>query len=158
MNDDDLERLVGRELRRLPLPRAPRTLLPRVLAITVRRSRRRSWTAIWAAWPRAWRFASLVGIAGAVAGVGVAAAVGLGSLGFEGLAAHVLSTGQAAYDGLSRLAALPRQASAFGRLVWRSFLEPIATYLFFLTLSFSLACAALWAALDRAALGGASRQ
>jgi hypothetical protein len=41
------------------------------------------------------------------------------------------------------------------RLVWQLLFEPVAAYLLVLSLSFSLACAGLWTALNRVAPGGA---
>ena len=55
MDPADLETFVDGELRRLPLPRAPQTLLPRVLA-AVEQWRERPWYArAWFTWPLAWQ-------------------------------------------------------------------------------------------------------
>jgi Na+/proline symporter len=58
--DDDLEARVDRALRRLPSPRAPHTLLPRVMT-SVHAWRERPWyTRAWFAWPLGWRLLSIV--------------------------------------------------------------------------------------------------
>jgi hypothetical protein len=59
MDPHDLERLIDRELKSLPPPQAPVTLLPRVIAAAALRARpwyRREWTA----WPVAARAAALM--------------------------------------------------------------------------------------------------
>jgi hypothetical protein len=55
----DLETLADRELRRLPLPRAPQTLLPRVIGAVQHWTERPWYTRAWFAWPAAWRVSSL---------------------------------------------------------------------------------------------------
>src|SRR6266699_3611722 len=59
MHPIDLETLVGRQLRRLPAPRAPYTLLPRVLAAVQAWSRRPWYARDWFTWPLVWRLASI---------------------------------------------------------------------------------------------------
>jgi hypothetical protein len=61
--DRDLERFVHGELAALMPPRAPRTLLPRVMAAA------RPWYAReWMTWPRHWQAASVVALVTLVAG------------------------------------------------------------------------------------------
>ena len=61
MDFQDLERLVDRELKRLPAPRAPETLLPRVmLAVGARRAEAPA--PDWMTWPLSWQVASLVAV------------------------------------------------------------------------------------------------
>jgi hypothetical protein len=62
-DNDELEALVDRELRRLPLPSAPRTLLPRVMAAVEAWAQRPWYTRAWFAWPAGWRLASIVPLA-----------------------------------------------------------------------------------------------
>ena len=59
MNPDDLERLAHHELHRLPAPRAPRTLLPRVMAAVEAWANRPWYTRAWFTWPLGWQVASL---------------------------------------------------------------------------------------------------
>ena len=59
MNGDDPESLIHRRLSQLPPPRAPRTLVPRVMA-RVRKRRQSPWYAQpWIAWPRVWQVVSV---------------------------------------------------------------------------------------------------
>src|SRR5579859_435636 len=62
-NETDLERIVDAELRQLPLPRAPQTLLPRVMQ-AVEAGAHRAWYArAWFTWPWWWRLASVALVA-----------------------------------------------------------------------------------------------
>ncbi len=102
MNPDELESLVSRKLASLPVPRAPATLLPRVLD-EVRRARRKPWyERPWVAWPRLCQAASVVGLA-ALAWL-------------AGVAPEQLASGEAA----ALLGAV--------RVLWEVFLEPNAVY------------------------------
>ena len=65
----DLEQRVDRELRRLPAPRAPHTLLPRVLAAVEAWVNRPWYTRAWFTWPLGWQVASVALLVLAVAGV-----------------------------------------------------------------------------------------
>ena len=59
MDPAELERLVDRALGQLPAPRAPRTLLPRVMAAVPTPAR--PWHARpWLMWPAGWQIISLV--------------------------------------------------------------------------------------------------
>ena len=62
MDPDELASLIDRELRDLPGPRAPRSLLPRVLE-AVAEARRPWYARAWRTWPRAWQAASVVACA-----------------------------------------------------------------------------------------------
>ena len=67
-NEAELESLIDRELRRLPQPRAPRTLLPRVMQAA--NAAARPWHArAWFTWPWPWRIGSLAGLVLAAYGV-----------------------------------------------------------------------------------------
>ena len=136
MDPADLDRRLDRELRGLPQPRAPRTLLPRVLAATVSLEARRAASG-WSTWPLAWR------IAASAALVVFAAAVSM-----------LFSAPPA---GVSRAAETAGEVATVVRVVWEVMLQPVATYLFVLGISVALACALAWAALE-AALGGASQR
>ena len=61
MSFDDLERRVHDELRRLPAPLAPGTLLPRVLAAVDAWARRPWYARAWFTWPIGLRVASVAG-------------------------------------------------------------------------------------------------
>jgi uncharacterized membrane protein YidH (DUF202 family) len=152
MNPDDLQHLIDRELKRLPTPHAPATLLPRVLAATVA-GRPAPWYArAWVTWPLAWQVASLA--------ILVAAGVGFSMFGPEAWQAAADLARSAAGSAPGRLAALAgalEGAVTLTRVCWQVLLEPVAVYLLVLAVSLSLACAAVWTVLERAALGGASQ-
>ncbi len=136
MDPADLERLVDRELRQLPRPRAPQSLLPRVMAAALAPAARPAATG-WFTWPRRWQIASLA----------VALAFGAG-LAWLALAPppQVIEAAQDA-----------GQAVAVMRVLWDVLLQRAAGYVFVLGVAFTLACAAAWAALE-VAFGGASQR
>jgi hypothetical protein len=136
MDPADLERLLDRELRHLPRPRAPHTLLPRVLAATAGAGASEAATG-WFTWPRAWQAASL-----AIVIV---------------LAAGISWLVMAAPSRLTGVADAAGKTAAVMRMFWDVGLQPVAAYLFVLGVALTLACAAAWAALG-VALGGASQQ
>lgn len=61
--NDDLAAAIDRELRRLPAPHAPETLLPRVLAAAEAWAHRPWYTRAWFTWPAVWRLASIAAFA-----------------------------------------------------------------------------------------------
>src|SRR3954466_15035194 len=66
---DDLERLADLGLRRLPLPRAPQTLLPRVMAAVHAWADRPWYARAWFTWPVGWQAASVAALLIVIAGV-----------------------------------------------------------------------------------------
>jgi hypothetical protein len=149
MNPIDLEQLVDGELKRLPTPQAPRTLLPRVLAATAAQPHPQPARG-WAGWPRAWQFAG--GVVTAVMLIGIW---------------KLLAFSRPLLDQLFPNAG-PSSASTFTRnaddmatvvrVLWEVLLQPVATYVSVLAVSFALACALLWTAVERLAPGGASQR
>ena len=149
MEPVDLETLVHGRLKQLPVPRAPDTLLPRVLK-AVREWTDRPWYArAWLTWPAGWQVASIAAFALLVAGV-----------------AWVLPDVQAAASGAaSRFAArageLPQFAQRVeattnaGRVLWRALVEPIAVRLFVGVLLMCVVCVAFGTVLNRVAFGRA---
>jgi hypothetical protein len=152
MNPDDLERLVDGALKRLPAPPAPGTLLPRVLAATVRRAPAPWYSRPWTTWPLVCQAASVVAVAALVAGLGLLRHV----LGQPAIAL-ASPAGAADLRLLAAAAESTRQASTLVRVCWQVLLAPVAFWLLVLTMSLSLACAAAWAALERLALNEVSR-
>ena len=72
MHPDELRDLVHRELAQLPAPRAPRTLLPRVLA-TIQQELPQPWYGLpWVRWPALWQGLSVVALVGLVLGFSLA--------------------------------------------------------------------------------------
>lgn len=126
---------LDRELSTLPPPRAPRTLLPRVLAATTMRAPAEATG--WLTWPRRWQGASIAAMLAIVAGT-----------------VWFLN---APPQPVSEMAQSAGQAAATVRVLWDVLLQPAATYLFAIGVVLALVCAAAWAALD-VALGGASQR
>jgi hypothetical protein len=116
----DLEQRVDRELRRLPAPRAPQTLLPRVLAAVEAWVNRPWYTRAWFTWPLGWQVASVALLALAVAGVWM----------LPPAPPSVVVTTNA------------------GRVLWRTMVEPFLAYAFVIVVIMCLACAAFGAALS----------
>jgi len=133
----DLERLVDRELKRLPAPRAPQTLLPRVMAAVAPGQRATAPATGWSTWSPAWQ-ASSVGVL----------------LLMIATIAWLYSAPPAPVVESTRTAG---EIAAVMRVFWDVLLQPVATYIFVLGISLALACAAAWAAFELA-LGGASHQ
>lgn len=138
MDPADLDALLDRELRELPRPRAPRTLLPRVLAATGGRlapvpPRPTGWST----WSLGRRL---------VASAAMLAVVVVAWMLTEAPPATVTEAAETAGD-----------AATVVRVLWTVLLQPVATYIFVLGVSLTLACAGAWAALE-VALGGASHR
>ena len=153
MEPDDLQQLVDGELKRLPAPGAPPTLLPRVLASTIGRTPAPWYARPWLAWPRAWQIASATLL--------VAIGVGLSTLvaAVQRAPGPVASRVAAGVPGRIRVwTGAFSQAATLMRVLWQVLLEPAAFWLLVVTVSLSLACAVLWSALERDAVGGASHQ
>ena len=136
MDPVDLDSRLDRELRGLPQPRAPRTLLPRVLAATVERESRAAATG-WFTWPIGWRIASITILMAIVAGVST-----------------FFSAPPPQISGAAERAG---EVATVARVLWDVLAQPLASYLFVLGVSLALACGLAWAALE-AALGGASHR
>ena len=120
MTFDDLERRVHHELRRLPAPLAPDSLLPRVLSAVDAWARRPWFTRAWFTWPLDWQIASVLLLA--------LLAVGIWML--PPAPPSVVVTTNA------------------GLVVWRTMVEPFLFYAFGVVVLMCLACAAFGAALS----------
>jgi len=148
MNPIDLEQLVDAELKRLPAPRAPRTLLPRVLAAAAAQEHHAKPARGWAVWPRPWQFAG-----GLIAIVIFAAIWKLAAFAHPFMTELMPSGGRA--GAWTRSA---DDAATVVRVLWEVVLQPVATYVSILAISLALACALLWTAVERLAPGGASQR
>jgi hypothetical protein len=132
VDEQDLERLVDRELKRLPLPRAPRSLAPRVMA-AVAAIRPPAWYARpWLQWPIALQALSVVLFAGLAAGA------------------------WQLWNEAPQIAGRVNQMAAVSRALWNVLFGPIAIVVLGLTIVVALACAAAWTAVSRVTFGGAS--
>lgn len=128
MDPVDQDERLDRELTRLPMPQAPRTLLPRVMAATVQRPERASVATGWFTWPLSWRLASVAVVALVVYGV-----------------SWLLTTQPAGVSEATRTAG---DTATLVRVVWDVLLQPVATYIFILGISLALVSVAAWAALE----------
>jgi len=120
MSFDELERRVHEELRRLPAPLAPDTLLPRVLAAVDAWARRPWYARAWFTWPVGLQVASMAALAVAV----------YGTWNLPPLPSSVVATTNA------------------GGVIWRTLIEPLLGYVVGLVVLMCLACAAFGAALN----------
>jgi hypothetical protein len=134
LDEQDLERIVGRELKRLPLPRAPRSLLPRVMS-AVAAPKPAAWYARpWLLWPRWMQALSVIAFAGLVAG------------------------GWMLWNEAPLIVQRVNQIAAVSRTLWNVLFGPIAFVVLGLLFIVALACAAAWTAVSRVTFGGASSQ
>ena len=146
--------VVHHALRRLPQPRAPRSLAPRVMAaIAAAEARPAKHTARpWLSWPMEWRLASLVAFL--LAG----GALAWFWPGLEATAWTIASRGLAAIE--VRAAGLSPGAGALTRLVvigWETFVQPLMWIALVWIVMMTAACAAFATALERVALGETSQ-
>lgn len=143
MRPDDLESLVGRSLRQLPAPHAPRTLLPRVLAAASAWAARPWYSRAWFTWPLPLQIAS---------GAALLILVAAGVADVESASAAVLSAGASRVAAAG--AAVQTIAAAFD-VLWRGIVLPVAPYALALVGMMSVACAAGAVALNQVVMGGA---
>lgn len=143
----DLHRLIARELDQLSPPRAPQTLLPRVMAAVHAWALRPWYQRAWFTWPLGWQ----------MTGIGAMVLFAAGT-------ALLLSTTQAVVAGatagiLSEVADTAQRVAsttAAARIVSRILFEPVLSYrvyAFALALLMAAACTVGAAALNRVALG-----
>ena len=134
MDEFDLERIVDRELKRLPALRAPRSLAPRVMA-AVASSQSAAWYARpWLMWPVWMQAVSVIAMAGLAAGA------------------------WSLWNEAPVVAQRANQMAAVSRAFWNVLFGPIAIVVLALTIIVALACAAAWTAVSRVTFGGASSQ
>jgi hypothetical protein len=136
MDPADLEQLLDRELRRLPAPRAPRTLLPRVIAATLDAAEGTAATGF-ATWSHGKQAAAVAALLALLAG------------------AWMLIT--TAPSGVTNATRTASETATVVRVFWQVLFGPIALYMAVLGIALTLACAAAWAAFE-VALGGASQR
>ncbi len=149
---DDLERRIDRELKALPAPVAPRTLVPRVMAAVAYADRAPWYSRAWLAWPRAAQAASVL----LLAALGAAAWFAMPSV--LAWADAVVPAGAPLVAKVSLATDWAGRVLAVGRVIWLVVLQPVVIYLSLIAVVASLMGAACWAAIDRLALGGASLQ
>jgi len=120
--------VVGARLRQLPLPAAPRTLLPRVMAAAQEWARRPWYTRAWFTWPLGWQAASIA----VLCVLGAGAVLLLPSV---ASAAARITTVNAAV------------------VLWRTLVRPVVPYAFAFAALMCAACAVFGAALNHVVFG-----
>lgn len=148
MHPVELQQHIDRELKSLPVLRAPDTLLPRVLAV-VRHWADRPWYArAWFTWPMWWRIVSAAALFAVLAGVGVALPVVQDSV-----AARVSSVHLPVSVDIAAVARRVVVIAGTLRTLWVAIAGPFVAYAFALLVLMGLLCAACAAALNRMAYG-----
>ena len=143
MHPADLEVLSDAELRRLPVPRAPRTLLPRVLAAVATWSMRPWYARAWFTWPVAGQIAATLALtAGSAVLLTRAQPLFSRSARLFGAASSPLAD-VINGDVIGRLGAMATAAE----VVYRVLLVPIMPMASILVILMSLTCAAFVVAL-----------
>ena len=141
-----MEALAARSLRALPVPRAPETLLPRVLAAVSAWTERPWYARAWFTWPLGYQVASGAALVLFAAGAAIAMAhlaAGPAAIVSEA-ASHVGAAG----------AAIQTVGAAFEAL-WRGIVRPVAPYALAVVSMMCVACAAGAAALNQIVMGRA---
>ena len=147
MTPAELEQLVDRTLRQLPLPRAPHTLVPRVMSAVQVWASRPWYTRGWFTWPAGWQAALIVAL---ILLAGASAVLLPGAWAAAGGERMSALTGGFTGD----VAALARRIEVTAntaQVVWRVLFQPFMAYLFGLVALMCIACAAFGAALNRVA-------
>ena len=148
MSRVDLESFVDRQLRRLPQPAAPDTLLPRVMAAVRAWSARPWYQRTWFTWPLALQIASLTLFVVGVIGAGLALPLGYVAMD------HVAGTAVAAAtrdvpDWSARVSA----ASAAAQVVWHALVHPVLVYAAVVVCVLFAACVTVAVALNHVVFG-----
>ena len=150
MDPVELERLIDRELRSLPAPRAPRTLLPRVMAAANEAANRPWYSRTWLQWPIAWQLASALVLIGVVAGGSVVLPQLRDAVEAISFVANVRS------DVVSSTREVETATTAM-RVLWRTLLAPVVPWAFGLVTLMCAACAVFGTALNHLVFGRAFR-
>jgi hypothetical protein len=151
MNEHDLETRVHRELGRLPAPRAPHTLLPRVMAAVQEWASQPWYARAWFTWPRGWQVASVAALV-----VLIAATVVLAPR-VEAAAAGAIASVQARF--VSTVPDVePPVAATSARILWRTLLEPLVNYALVIIVLMFLACAVFGTALNHVVIERAEQR
>jgi hypothetical protein len=150
MDPAELERLIDRELHTLPPPRAPRSLLPRVMAAVDATAKRPWYERTWLEWPIGWQLISALVLLGVV---------GAGTAVMPQLREAVLALNVVA-DVRGDVAESAREvevATTAVRVVWRTLLAPVVPWAFALITLMCAACAVFGTVLNHLVFGRAFR-
>lgn len=150
MDPGDLERRLGWELRRLPAPGAPDTLLPRVMAAVQAWTLRPWYERAWFTWPIGLRVASAAVMLLVAAGIFLA----LPQLQTIAAAAAAAVPARYGFEWADFGPQLETTALA-ARVVWHAFVHPVLVVAFVIVAVMALAGATVAVALNRAVFGRA---
>jgi hypothetical protein len=154
MRSADLEMVAHRALRALPQPRAPHTLLPRVLTAVTAWSLRPWYARAWFTWPREGQVTGLAALCAAAAGglllLAAAAQAAVARL-LAVPGGRVMHAAAAVADGLA-------VAADAGQVVWGTLVQPIAPYAAAIVILMCVACAVFGLALNQVVLGRMSER
>lgn len=150
MDPADLERLIDRELRSLPTPGAPRSLLPRVMAAASEAAYRPWYSRAWLQWPVRWQFASALMLIGVVAAGSIILPQVRDAVEAISFVANVRSD-------VADSAREVETATTAVRVLWRTLLAPVVPWAFGLVTLMCAACAVFGTALNHLVFGRAFR-
>jgi hypothetical protein len=150
VNSFELERFVSRHFRALPMPRAPRTLLPRVLAAARAWSERPWYAREWLSWPLIWQLGSVALLLLTVVG-GTVAVPAVQSF----IAAAASSIGSSIQIDLPRLTGGVDVSANALRVIWHALVQPFLPYAFVVVVLMCGACATVVFVLNRVVFGRA---
>ena len=150
MGPADVEHRLTWALQTLPTPRAPGTLLPRVMAAVQAWALRPWYQRAWFTWPRGWQAATVGALVVAVvAGALLAPSAGAS----RDLIAAALSSRVA--TAVPDLGDRFQATSLAARVVWRALIHPVLVYTLVIVTFMSVTCAVVVVALNRAVFGKA---
>ena len=152
MTPEDLECLADRELRRLPAPRAPHTLLPRVMAAVQAWAGRPWYSRAWFTWPLGLQVASAAALVLLITGGVMLAPLAQAAASNAITAVRIVATG-----GADVARPLETTASS-ARILWRTLLEPLASYVLVVVVLMFLACAVFGTALNHVVIERAEQR
>jgi hypothetical protein len=144
----ELERYVDRHLRALAVPRAPSTLLPRVLAAAGAWSARPWYAREWFTWPLGWQAGSL-----ALLVLTMVAATLVGSAVQVLISQATASLVSSMTSDVPRLVSGIHAAATTLRVIWQALVQPFLPYVFGVTMLMCLALATVVLALNRLVSG-----
>ena len=148
VDPEQFEEILGARLRQLPMPRAPRTLLPRVMAAAQQWARRPWYARAWFTWPLGWQVASIA-VFCVIGACAVMAVPTVESAAARIASAYIASTGGDVVGAGGRLEATMNAVV----ILWRAIVKPIAPYVFAFAALMGGACAVFAAALSHVAFG-----
>lgn len=143
MEPADIDARLNRALERLPVPRAPETLLPNVMRAVDSRARLPWYRKEWRLWPVGWQVVSV--------GAGLALVAAILSL-----RPAVALTEQLADETLAPAEAVTNQVEptvAALQILWRVVIEPLMPVLFGLVMVMAVACVVIGLTLNYVVLG-----